>query len=142
MGSPHGPDAARLTFERVLPYVDGRCQFLGDDDRCTIYDDRPANCRRFECAPGYHHAGGNIGSMYTINFYPNFAPVQELSDWFGHWAGAGTKPLGGKRRTNRLGHPCEAVELRPLPLPARPAPGMPWKACVRPMPCWRALKPA
>jgi hypothetical protein len=41
----------------------------------------------------YHHAGGNIGSMYTINFYPNFAPVQELSDWFGHWSSAGVKPL-------------------------------------------------
>jgi len=41
----------------------------------------------------YHHAGGNIGAMYTINFYPNFAPVQELSDWFGQWAAAGVKPL-------------------------------------------------
>jgi beta-galactosidase len=41
----------------------------------------------------YHHAGGNIGSMYTVNFYPNFAPVQELCDWFGHWASAGVKPL-------------------------------------------------
>jgi hypothetical protein len=41
----------------------------------------------------YHHAGGNIGSMHTINFYPNFAPIQELSDWFGHWATAGVKPL-------------------------------------------------
>jgi hypothetical protein len=40
----------------------------------------------------YHHAGGNIGSMWTANFYPNFAPIQELSDWFGHWASAGTKP--------------------------------------------------
>jgi Fe-S-cluster containining protein len=35
--------------ERILPYVAGRCRFLGDDDRCTIYDDRPRNCRRFEC---------------------------------------------------------------------------------------------
>ena len=41
----------------------------------------------------YHHAGGNIGSMHTINFYPNFAPIQELSDWFEHWATAGVKPL-------------------------------------------------
>jgi hypothetical protein len=41
----------------------------------------------------YHHAGGNTGSVYTVNFYPNFAPAQELSDWFGHWASAGTKPL-------------------------------------------------
>lgn len=41
----------------------------------------------------YHHAGGNIGSMHTVNFYPNFAPIQELSDWFAHWAEAGVKPL-------------------------------------------------
>jgi beta-galactosidase len=41
----------------------------------------------------YHHAGGNIGSMHTSNFYPNFAPVQELDDWFEHWATAGVKPM-------------------------------------------------
>lgn len=40
----------------------------------------------------YHHAGGNIGSMHTSNFYPNWAPIQELDDWFGHWAETGTKP--------------------------------------------------
>ena len=34
----------------------------------------------------YHHASGNLGSMHPINFYPNFVPIQELSDWFGHWA--------------------------------------------------------
>jgi Fe-S-cluster containining protein len=39
----------RVVTERVLPYVDGRCQFLGGDDRCTIYDDRPAACRTFQC---------------------------------------------------------------------------------------------
>jgi hypothetical protein len=41
----------------------------------------------------YHHAGGNIGAMHTINFYPNFVPVQELSDWFEHWATEGVKPV-------------------------------------------------
>ncbi len=41
----------------------------------------------------YHHASGNLGSMHVINFYPNFVPVQELSDWFGHWATAGVKPV-------------------------------------------------
>jgi beta-galactosidase len=41
----------------------------------------------------YHHAGGNIGAMHTSNFYPNFVPVQELSDWFEHWASAGVKPV-------------------------------------------------
>ncbi len=41
----------------------------------------------------YHHASGNLGSMHTSNFYANFAPIQEMSDWFEHWATAGTKPL-------------------------------------------------
>ncbi|MCX5670883.1 MAG: hypothetical protein NTU94_06130 [Planctomycetota bacterium] len=41
----------------------------------------------------YHHSSGNLGSMHTSNFYPNFAPVQELSDWFEHWATQGAKPV-------------------------------------------------
>ena len=41
----------------------------------------------------YHHSSGNLGSMHTINFYPNFTPVQELSDWFEHWATKGVKPV-------------------------------------------------
>ncbi|MBN1509162.1 MAG: hypothetical protein JW955_20115 [Sedimentisphaerales bacterium] len=41
----------------------------------------------------YHHASGNLGSMHVINFYPNFVPIQELSDWFGHWATQGVKPV-------------------------------------------------
>jgi len=41
----------------------------------------------------YHHAGGNIGPIHTSNFYPNFVPMQEMSDWFGHWAENGVKPL-------------------------------------------------
>jgi UbiD family decarboxylase len=40
----------------------------------------------------YHHASGNLGSMHAINFYPNFVPIQELSDWFEHWAKQGVKP--------------------------------------------------
>jgi hypothetical protein len=41
----------------------------------------------------YHHAGGNIGALHSINFYPNFVPIQELSDWFEHWATVGVKPV-------------------------------------------------
>jgi Fe-S-cluster containining protein len=52
----------RTTFERVLPYVAGRCPFLGDDDRCTVYPDRPVNCRRFQCVSGYHHGGADLTS--------------------------------------------------------------------------------
>ncbi len=40
----------------------------------------------------YHHASGNLGSMHDMNFYPNFVPIQELSDWFGHWSTNGVKP--------------------------------------------------
>ena len=31
--------------------------------------------------------------MHTSNFYPNFVPIQELSDWFEHWATEGVKPV-------------------------------------------------
>jgi beta-galactosidase len=41
----------------------------------------------------YHHASGNLSSMHAINFYPNFVPIQELSDWFGHWSTEGVKPV-------------------------------------------------
>ena len=41
----------------------------------------------------YHHAGGDLGTMDTINFYGNFIPVQEMSDWWGTWGQQGTKPL-------------------------------------------------
>ncbi|MCZ7641133.1 MAG: hypothetical protein M5U12_36815 [Verrucomicrobia bacterium] len=41
----------------------------------------------------YHHASGNLGPMHSSNFYPNFVPVQELSDWFEAWSTQGTKPL-------------------------------------------------
>jgi len=34
---------------QVIAYKNGRCPFLGDDDRCGIYDDRPLSCRQFEC---------------------------------------------------------------------------------------------
>jgi len=41
----------------------------------------------------YHHSSGNLGSMHTSNFYANFAPIQEMSDWFEHWATQGVKPM-------------------------------------------------
>ena len=41
----------------------------------------------------YHHSSGNLGSMHTMNFYLNFVPIQEMSDWFEHWATKGVKPV-------------------------------------------------
>ena len=52
-------DGQRTVVERVLPYRDGRCVFLGTDDRCTVYDDRPMNCRRFRCVRYFHRGGAD-----------------------------------------------------------------------------------
>ena len=41
----------------------------------------------------YHHSSGNLGPMHTSNFYPNWVPIQEMSDWFEHWATEGVKPF-------------------------------------------------
>jgi beta-galactosidase len=41
----------------------------------------------------YHHASGNLGPMHVSNFYGNWIPIQEMSDWFEHWATTGIKPL-------------------------------------------------
>ena len=43
--------------------------------------------------PVYHHESGNLGALFTINCYLNWAPRQERSDWFEHWEKNGTKPL-------------------------------------------------
>jgi Fe-S-cluster containining protein len=52
------PDGSVIT-ERVLPYTDdGRCQFLENETgRCSIYEQRPVNCRRFECVPRFNREG-------------------------------------------------------------------------------------
>ncbi len=41
----------------------------------------------------YHHSSGSLSTMYTSNFYPNWVPIQEMSDWFEHWATLGVKPV-------------------------------------------------
>jgi beta-galactosidase len=41
----------------------------------------------------YHHSSGNLGSMHTCNFYVNFVPIQEMSDWFERWSKKGVKPV-------------------------------------------------
>jgi len=41
----------------------------------------------------YHHAGGDLGAMHTVNYYMNFSPKQEQSDWLATWSAKGVKPL-------------------------------------------------
>jgi Fe-S-cluster containining protein len=58
----------RVVVERVLPYRDGKCQFLGQDDLCTIYEDRPLSCRQFECTLSYNVGGvGRHGRFLQLN---------------------------------------------------------------------------
>ena len=40
----------------------------------------------------YHHSSGSLGPMHTSNFYANFTPIKEVSDWFEYWATVGAKP--------------------------------------------------
>jgi Fe-S-cluster containining protein len=47
----------QLVAESVLPYVNGRCQFLDEEDRCRIYEDRPLSCRQFQCITSYNQDG-------------------------------------------------------------------------------------
>lgn len=41
----------------------------------------------------YHHASGDFGPLHNSNFYVNFVPIQEMDDWFEHWAAEGVKPM-------------------------------------------------
>ena len=41
----------------------------------------------------YHHSSGSFGVIHTSNFYPNWVPIQEMSDWFEHWATEGVEPV-------------------------------------------------
>lgn len=43
--------------------------------------------------PVYHHESGNLGDVYTINTYLNWAPRQERDDWFENWEQTGTMPV-------------------------------------------------
>ena len=55
-------DGGRVVHERVIPYRErggdtAACPFLGGDDRCTIYADRPRACRDFECSRHFNQHG-------------------------------------------------------------------------------------
>ena len=43
--------------------------------------------------PVYHHDAGNLGCISAQNFYLNWAPAQERSDWLEHWERKGTIPI-------------------------------------------------
>jgi Fe-S-cluster containining protein len=78
MDVPIRTAAGQVAMERVLPYRDGRCAFLDEEDRCRIYQQRPADCRRFECAPAYHHGGADLcGHGEFLRRNPNVLAMLE-----------------------------------------------------------------
>lgn len=66
---PFDAGDGHVVLERVLPYTEaGRCRFLGDDDHCLIYDDRPDACRAFQCVSSFNEEGvGAHGSFLARN---------------------------------------------------------------------------
>lgn len=38
---------------KAIPYRDGKCIYLSDENRCTIYEKRPVLCREFYCFTNY-----------------------------------------------------------------------------------------
>lgn len=42
---------------KALPYVNGKCIYLDNNDKCTIYLNRPQLCRNFNCCDGYKAKG-------------------------------------------------------------------------------------
>ena len=60
--APYAIDAriragGRVVVEKVLPYVEGRCVFLGEGGECLVYEDRPQACRAFECVRHFSRHG-------------------------------------------------------------------------------------
>lgn len=41
----------------VLKHVQGRCMYLGADDRCSVYTERPLGCRVFPLDPTFSRSG-------------------------------------------------------------------------------------
>ena len=59
-----------------LPYKDGKCVYLGEDDRCTIYERRPERCREFNCVNGYKCKGEY--HSYFLEDHPEVVTLIEL----------------------------------------------------------------
>lgn len=62
---------------RVLPYVDGKCVNLGEDNRCKRYDTRPEVCQSFSCVSSYKaRPSGEHG--YFCDDHPEVVQLIEL----------------------------------------------------------------
>lgn len=70
------PNLGITDSEWCLPYKDGKCVYLGDDDKCTIYESRPERCREFNCVNGYKCKGEY--HSYFLEDHPEVVKLIEL----------------------------------------------------------------
>ena len=83
-GGPQDQNPDHLAEAEKAPPVGGQLLTLKMEEMVNRLDGT---------RPIYHHAGGNNAQMHTMNCYLNFAPIQERSEWFGHWATTAHKPV-------------------------------------------------
>lgn len=63
---------------RAIPYVNGKCFYLAENNKCSIYDRRPTLCREFTCLAGYNLKGeGNHG--FFLEDHPEVVQLIELT---------------------------------------------------------------
>ena len=62
---------------RGLPFKDGKCIHLGDDNLCKVYDKRPKMCRQFNCLYSYYVFGNAHGNIIQHN--PHLVPLIQLN---------------------------------------------------------------
>lgn len=61
---------------KVLPYKNGKCIHLSDDNQCRIYDSRPEACKSFDCQNSYLLFGKHHGGFLQDN--PHVVPLIQL----------------------------------------------------------------
>lgn len=71
---PCFPEDAQIS---VLPYVDGKCIYLDQDNKCSVYDHRPKRCREFSCLSGYDFSTGRTNSFF-LEDNPDVVKLIEL----------------------------------------------------------------
>lgn len=72
------PEAVFTDNTWVIPLVDGKCVFLGTNDRCTIYERRPFLCVEYNCLNGYKSKENGSHSFF-LDDHPELVDIIERS---------------------------------------------------------------
>lgn len=61
---------------RGIPYVNGKCFYLTEENRCSIYNRRPTLCQEFNCVVGYNNNGRH---SFFLDDNPEVVELIELT---------------------------------------------------------------